>query len=164
VIPGGLFDSTRRPRHLRVVSNGAWYVAGRGSLQEVGFGELAMADLEAVRADLGGRAFLAHPKVRTIEDVLGGGRRVPRRLRWHERVKDPLPPTLAAVARGAQVAVLPTEGIVWVDGEGIFKRERVVPLPWTDPLVLLPVMQPRQVIAVLREIVGPDGPRRVQRD
>jgi hypothetical protein len=160
--PGGLFDATRRPRHLRVVSNGDWYLAGPGLLQKVGFGELAVADLEAVRDDLGERAFLAHPEVRPLETYLRGASGLPRRMRWADRTRSPALPTVAGVARGAQVAVLPDLGVVWVDGEGLFKRDREVPLPWTDPLIYLPVVQPRAVIAVLRRIIGPGGPRRVQ--
>jgi hypothetical protein len=160
--PGGLFDATRRPRHLRLVSNGDWYLAAPGLLQKVGFGELALADLEAVRDDLGENAFLAHPEVKPLEEYLGGARGLPRRMRWPDRARSPSLPTVAGVARGAQVAVLPEQGIVWVDGEGLFKRDREVPLPWTDPLIYLPVVQPRAVIAVLRRIIGPGGPRRVQ--
>lgn len=159
--PGGLFDSTRRPRRLRVVSNGDWYLAGPGLLEKVGFGELALSDLEAVRADLGDRAFLAHPEVRPLADYLRGSSRLPRRLRA-DRLTEPVSPSLAAVARGAQVAVLPELGIVWVDGEGIFKRYSEVPLAWTDPLISLPVVQARRVIACMRRIIGPGGPRRVQ--
>ncbi len=161
-IPGGLADSTRRPRRLRVVSNGEWFLAAAGSLQKVGFGELALADLEAVRDDLGDRVFLAHPEIRSIEQILGGATRVPRRMRWYDRMKNPIQPTVAAVARGAQVAVLPEVGVVWVDGEGIFHEGDTVPLPWTEPPVVMRVARPRSVTSVMRRVIGPGGPKRVE--
>jgi hypothetical protein len=166
-IPGGLHDSTRRPRRLRVVSNGSWYLAAPGLLAKVGFGELALADLEAVFADLGERVFLAHPEVKPIERYLTGSARLGRRLRWYERLSEPPQPSLAAVARGAQVAVLPAggpgpSGVLWVDGERAFHEGETVPLPWTDPPVALRVIRPRAVAAVMRAVVGPGGPKRVQ--
>lgn len=162
-IPGGLHDSTRRPKRLRVVSSGDWYLAGEGTLVKAGFGELGLADLEAVRRDLGRRVFVAHPKVRPLENYLGrSGPRLNRRLRWYERMSSPPMPTVGAVARGAQVAVLPGRGVVWVDGEGLFKPGAPVPLPWTDPPVELVVVRPRDLIAELKLVIGPGGPRRVQ--
>ena len=161
-IPGGLHDSTRRPRQLRVVSNGDWYVAAPGTLKKVGFGELAIADLEAVRNDLGDRVFLAHPQVRSIERYLGRPARMPRRMRWFERASQPIQPSVAAVARGAQVAVLPEVGVVWVDGEGIFREGDEVPLPWTEPPVVMRVARPRSVASAMRRVIGPGGPKRVQ--
>lgn len=161
-IPGGLHDSTRRPRHLRVVSNGNWYLAGAGMLAKVGFGELALADLQAVQAELGERVFLAHPEVRPIEKYLTGPPRLNRRLRWYEKLSSPPQPSLAAVARGAQVAVLPGSGVVWVDDEKVFRAGETVPLPWTKPPVELLVVRPRTVMAAMRQVIGPGGPKRVQ--
>jgi hypothetical protein len=161
-IPGGLHDSTRRLRRLRVVSNGDWYLAGRGLLRKVGFGELAMADLEAVSGDLGERVFVAHPLVRPIEQFLTGPSRLNRRLTWYDRLSKPPQPTVAAVARGAQVAVLPREGIVWVDGERAFRAGENVPLPWTSPEVVLRVVRPRTVTRAMREVIGRGGPKHVQ--
>jgi hypothetical protein len=161
-LPGGLADSTRRPRQLRVVSNGDWYMAARGALRKVGFGELALADLEAVLADLGDRVFLAHPEVKPIERYLGGLNRVPRRMRWYDRLKTPIQPTVSAVARGAQVAVVPGAGVVWVDDQRIFREGDEVPLPWTDPPVVMRVVRPRTVARAMREVIGPGGPKRAQ--
>ena len=162
-IPGGLHDSTRRPKHERVVSNGDWFLAAKGVLVKAGFGELAMADLEAVRQDLGDRVFVAHPQVRPLENYLGrGAPRLIRRIRWYETVSAPPQPTVAAVARGAQVAVLPELGIVWVDAEGLFKRGMMVPLPWTQPRVELVVVKPRDLTAAMRAVIGRGGPTRVQ--
>jgi hypothetical protein len=165
-IPGGLHDSTRRPRHLRVVSNGNWYLAAPGLLAKVGFGELAIADLDAVAADLGERVFVAHPEVKQIERHLGPTPpRLTRRLRWFEGLSEPFRPGLNAIARGAQVAVLPAggpgpSGVVWVDGERVFGPGEVVPLPWTDPLVSLTVVRPRAVAVAMRAVIGPGGPKR----
>lgn len=161
-IPGGLHDSTRRPRHLRVVSNGNWYLAAPAMLVKVGFGELALDDLRSVAEELGRRVFVAHPEVRSIERYLPRSGWLVRRLHWYEGMAAPPLPTLAAVARGAQVAVVPEQGVVWVDGEGAFRPGEVVPLPWTDPLVELPVMRPRQLAAVMRGVIGAGGPKRVQ--
>lgn len=165
-IPGGLHDSTRRPRHLRVVSNGSWYLAAPGLFAKVGFGELAIADLDAVAADLGEKVFVAHPQVKQIERYLDATPpRLTRRLRWFEGLSEPPRPGVNAVARGAQVAVLPgggpgPTGVVWVDGDRVFRPGEVVPLPWTAPLVSLPVVRPRAVAAAIRAVIGPDGPKR----
>ena len=159
-IPGGLFDSTRRPRQLRVVSNGDWYLAAAGRLDKVGFGELALADLQAVSEDLGRRIFIAHPEVRPLESYLGPSRRGFRRVRLFENQSSPPAPTLAGVARGAQVAVLPDRGPVWVDAERLFRPGEEVPLPWTDPPVTMTVVRPRELIAEMKRIIGPDGPKR----
>lgn len=162
-IPGGLYDSTRRPRRLRVVSNGDWFLAAKGLFARVGFGELAMADLEAVRSELGERVFVAHPEVRALEKYMrGGSSRLYKRIRWYESLSGPPLPSVAAVARGAQVAVLPKEGIVWVDGEHLFEVGSEVPLPWTDPPVSLRVVRPKHVTAELRRVIGPGGPKNVQ--
>ncbi len=162
-IPGGLYDSTRRPKRLRVVSNGDWFLAAKGLFARVGFGELALADLEAVRSDLGNRVFVAHPEVRALEKYMkGGSGRLYKRIRWYESLSAPPMPSVAAVARGAQVAVLPNEGIVWVDGERLFEVGSKVPLPWTDPPVSLQVVRPKQVTAALRNVIGPSGPRHVE--
>jgi hypothetical protein len=161
-IPGGLHDSTRRPRHLRVVSNGSWFLAGEGTLAKVGFGELGMADLRAVQKDLGERVFLAHPEARPIEAYLRGPARFAKRLRWFESLSSLPEPSLAAVARGAQLAVLPESGVVWVDDERVFRAGETVPLPWTKPTVELLVVRPRTVMAAMRRVIGPAGPKRVQ--
>jgi hypothetical protein len=161
-IPGGLHDSTRRSRQLRVVSNGDWYLAAAGMLAKVGFGELAMADLEAVYADLGERVFVAHPQIRPLERYLGGSKWLLRRIQWYEGLSAPPLPTVAAVARGAQVAVMPAVGVVWVDGEHVFRNGETVPLPWTDPPVELLVVRPPAVTAAMRRVIGKGGPKRVQ--
>ena len=169
-IPGGLFDSTRRPRRLQVVSYGDWYLAGAGLFAKVGFGELALADLEAVYADLGERVFLAHPQRRPLTDYLargpepGQGQR-PRfgfRRVYSEEHRGMIErPSVAAVARGAQVAVLPGRGPVWVDDEHLFQPDERAPLPWTEPLVEMTVVRPKVVIAAIRRVIGPGGPTRV---
>ncbi len=169
-IPGGLFDSTRRPRRLQVVSFGNWYLAGPGLLAKVGFGELSLADLEAVHAELGERVFLAHPQERAIGAYLtrgpspGEGSRPRfgfRRLLSEDNRALIEWPSVAAVARGAQVAVLPAEGPVWVDDQHLFKPLERIPLPWTDPPVEMTVVRPKTVIATMRQVIGPGGPTHV---
>lgn len=166
-IPGGLYDSTRRPRRLRVVSYGNWYLAAPGILQKVGFGELALADLEAVYRELGKKVFVAHPEPHPIENYLSsrptvGSRRTwgLRRQKFYGEAEAPLP-SLGAVARGAQVAVLPGIGPVWVDGVRLFKPGEMAPLPWTEPLVELRVVRPKQLQKAMVAAIGPDGPKRV---
>jgi hypothetical protein len=166
-IPGGLYDSTRRPRRLRVVSYGNWYLAAPGILQKVGFGELALADLEAVYRDLGDKVFVAHPKPHPLEDYLSPGRPTSKRRPWGMRrqrfygAAGAPAPSLGAVARGAQVAVVPGVGPVWVDGVRLFKPGEIAPLPWTDPLVELRVVRPRQLEKAIVAAIGPHGPKRV---
>jgi hypothetical protein len=166
-IPGGLYDSTRRPRRLRVVSYGNWFLAAPGILQQVGFGELALEDLEAVYRDLGGKVFVAHPEPHPMENYLSSGPAVGRRRtfgmrrqKFYGEAGAPLP-SLGAVARGAQVAVLPEVGPVWVDGVRLFKPGEIAPLPWTDPLVELRVVRPRELQKAMLAVIGPNGPKRV---
>jgi hypothetical protein len=66
------------------------------------------------------------------------------------------------VARGARVAVLPSSGPVWVDDEHLFAAGETVPLPWTQPLVEMVVVRPKTVLAALRAVIGPGGPRRAE--
>ncbi|HEV2360917.1 MAG TPA: hypothetical protein VGS21_04375 [Acidimicrobiales bacterium] len=181
-IPGGLFDSSKRPRKLQVCTWGDWFVGAPGLLLKVGFGELSMADLQAVDADLGDRVFVAHAKPHPIENYLNGpgastrksgpttapsglagwvfrrGLRPQRFYGWSGQLP---PASLTGIARGAQVAVLPGRGPVWVDGEKLFKPGELVPLPWTDPLVEMLIVRPKEVIEALKLAVGPGGPTRV---
>lgn len=160
--PGGLVDLQRRPRPRHVVGGAHWYVVEPGRFDFVGEGDVSEADLLAVAAELGGRAavFVCVAQPKLAEDVLGRHSWGLRRLRWADRLKKPLAPRLAWVARGARVAVLPERGPVWVDGERLFSPGELVPLPWTDPLVSLVVVRPGEVLSAMRQAVGPAGPRR----
>ncbi|MGO9198627.1 MAG: hypothetical protein ACLQK4_16055 [Acidimicrobiales bacterium] len=168
--PGGLVDGQRRPRVLRLARAVDWYVADADRFELVGTGDVSMSDVTAVRADLAKAssahaAFVCVARPREIEDVLGRKSRWVgawglRRITWSQSIGKPIAPKLAAVARGARLAVLPDQGLVWVDGERLFKPGETVPLPWTDPPVSLPVVRPRTVLAALRAAVGPQGPRR----
>lgn len=143
-------------------------MADTGRFELVGSGDLAGDDLEDVRRQLemapsGAAVFVCVARPREIEEVLGkNGQWGTKRITWSERVQKPLAPSRAAVARGARVAVLPREGIVWVDGERLFTVGEHVPLPWTEPLVTLLVVRPKSVRQALSRAVGQKGPRRAQ--
>jgi hypothetical protein len=142
----------------------------------VGSGDLSVRDMKAVRADLRESGspqalFVCVARPREIEEVLAPkGSSSPaagllstwgtRRIRWSTTLKRPIAPTLAAVSRGARLALLPEKGVVWVDGERSFTPGESVPLPWTDPPVSLEVVRPRTVLDAMRAAVGPNGPKR----
>ena len=141
---------------------GPWFVAAKGSLFRLGAGDLSMADLIELQGLLDGRALVALPVARSLQEYL------PKADRWgigrlqrYERLRDRRPPSVGALARGAQVAVLPGEGIVWVDAQRIFRPGEVAPLPWTDPPVELTAVRPGQVLRALRAVIGTAGPKRV---
>jgi hypothetical protein len=162
--PGGLVEGQRRPKVLRLVRGGDWYVADRGRFEKIGSGDLSVRDLKAVRADLRESAgadavFVCVARPREVEQVLTH-RWGTRRITWSTRLKKPIAPKLAWVARGARLALLPGDGIVWVDGERLFTPGETVPLPWTDPPVELKVVRPKTVRTALKTAVGPKGPRR----
>lgn len=159
--PGGLVEGRKLPRRLQVSGGGPWFVASRGTLARVGAGDLSLADLEAVRRDLGDSVFVALPVARLLQQHLPAEDKWgTKRLRHYEKRRDRADPTAAALARGAQVAVLPDAGIVWVDGEKLFKAGEPVALPWTDPEVALQVVRPRTVRRAMRAAIGPRGPKR----
>ncbi len=162
--PGGLVDGQRRRRALRLAGGVDWYLAESGRFDFLGSGDLSLEDARAVLADLGAGStavFVCVAKPRAIEDVLGGESRWGlRRLTWSRRLHAEVAPKLASVARGARLALLPGEGLVWVDGERLFTPGELVPLPWTDPPVSLRVVRPADVLLALRRAVGPGGPRR----
>lgn len=162
--PGGLTDGQRRPRALRLAGGVDWYLAESGRFDFVGSGDVSLEDALSVRAELGagsGAVFVCVARPRAIEDVLGGESKWGlRRLTWSRRLHAEVAPKLASVARGARLALLPGDDLVWVDGERLFRPGELVPLPWTDPPVSLRVVRPRNVLAALRRAVGPDGPRR----
>jgi hypothetical protein len=166
--PGGLVDGQRRPRVLRIAGAVDWYLADRNRFERLGSGDLSMQDIQAVQADLGvadgsKAVFVCVSRPKEIEEILGQGRGArwgTRRITWSTRLGEPIAPSRGAVARGARVALLPGRGLVWVDGERLFSRDETVPLPWTDPLVELAVVRPREVRRALRQAVGAKGPRR----
>lgn len=134
----------------------------------IGAGDISVRDMRAVEADLRESAsskavFVCVSRPREIEEVLGRrGRFGTKRITWSQRLSKPIAPKLAAVARGARLALLPGTGIVWVDGEHLFTPGETVPLPWTDPPVELTVVRPRTVLSAMREAVGPSGPKRAE--
>jgi len=160
----------RRPRVLRLAGGVDWYLADTGRFERLGSGDVSARDLQAVQAELarsGGpdAVFVCVARPREIEDVLGPKARWgTRRITWSTRLKRPIAPKLAWVARGARLALLPGKGPVWVDGERLFDPGEKVPLPWTEPMVELEVVRPRTVRAALRAAVGPSGPRRAALD
>ncbi|MHB1987866.1 MAG: hypothetical protein ACYCSF_07760 [Acidimicrobiales bacterium] len=166
--PGGLVAGQRRPRRLRLVRGADWYVVDRERFELVGSGDLAMSDLAAVEAELRSTerslgVFVCVSRPKEIEDVLGAGASWgTKRITWSARIAKPIAPSLAAVARGARLALLPIKGAVWVDGENLFTPGERVPLPWTDPLVALEVVRPKALLRVLRAALGGSGPRRAQ--
>ena len=166
-IPAGLVDGRKLARSLQVSGGGPWFLAARGCIERVGAGDLSLADLKAVEAELGDRVFVAMPRLRSLQEYLTGqapGQRrthgaisvfgPARRLQRFEELRDSAPPTLTATARGAQVAVLPELGPVWVDGYRLFRPGEKARLPWTDPRVELTVVRPSTVRSALREVIG----------
>src|SRR5271169_1421393 len=124
-VPAALVDGRRLPRRLQVSGGGPWYLAGPGSLERVGAGDLSYADLKEVETELGESVLVAMALLRPLQDYLAGdaASRAPsrsspimtgalRRIQRFEDMRDRKPPTVSAVARGAQVAVLPDLGPV----------------------------------------------------
>lgn len=130
-----------------------------GRFDFVGRGEVSEADLRAVGAELPDGAFVCVRQPKPVEEVLGATRLGTRRLRLAASLRRRGSPRLRWVARGARVAVLPGGRVVWVDGERLFDEGEMVPLPWTSPGVSLVVVRPDAVYRVLREVVGPGGPK-----
>jgi len=172
-VPGGLVDGQRRPRRLQVNGGGPWFLAALGRFERVGAGDLSLTDLVAVEAELGDGVFVALPLRRSLQEYLEANRPSPRshrastpamgpvrRLQRYDQLRDNVPPTVNAVARAAQVAVLPNLGAVWVDGHHLFQPGERTPLPWTEPRVELTVVRPATVRSALREAIGRGGPRR----
>ncbi len=164
--PAGLVEGHRLPKRLRVNGGGSWFLAAPGVFQRVGGGDLSYANLESVKDDLRGRVFVSLPFTRPLEEYLEKPNSLlsgylARRMRRYENSRRKLRPTVAAVARGAQVAVVPDLGVVWVDGHRIFKGGELVPLPWTEPLVELVAIRPRQLQAAMELAIGPGGPKRI---
>ena len=91
--------------------------------------------------------------------ILGASRRVQR----YEQRRDETPPSVRSVAKGAQVAVLPKIGPVWVDGHRLFRPGEKATLPWTEPRVELVSVRPAVVRSAMRAAIGPRGPRRANR-
>lgn len=164
--PGGLTDGQRRPRALQVASGVDWYVVDTGRFDLVGSGDVSMRDVKAVRAELRESAsptamFVCVARPKEIEQVLNQKRQWGlRRITWSKELKKPIAPTVAAVARGSRLALLPEVGLVWVDGEKLFTPGETVPLPWTDPPIELLVVRPKRVLEAMRLAIGPTGPKR----
>jgi hypothetical protein len=156
-----LGDGKKLPRRLQVSGGGPWFLAGPGSFRRVGAGDLSAADLHAVHAELGERVLVAMPAPRSLQQYLGAKANWGmRRVRRYERLIANVPPSVAAVARGAQVAVLPDLGPVWVDNQHLFRAGDTATLPWTEPVVSLVVVKPRRVRDAIRGVIGPKGPKR----
>jgi len=77
-----------------------------------------------------------------------------RRIQRFEDTRDSKPPTVSAVARGAQVAVVPDLGPVWVDRHRLFRPGEMASLHWTEPRVELVAVRPSTVRAALRKAIG----------
>jgi len=172
-IPAALVDGRKLPRRLQVSGGGPWYLAGPGTFADVGAGDLSLADLKAVEAELSGRVLVALPLTRSVQEYLdlkaprhGSARRggpligASRRLDRFEQLRDSTPPGLRAVAKHAQVAVLPGLGPAWVDSHRLLTPGEKAVLPWTEPRVELTVVRPSTVRSALREAIGRGGPRR----
>ncbi len=156
---------------------GPWYLAGPGSFERVGAGDLSYADLKEAEAELGDAVLVALPLLRSLQDYLTGGdvrRRTPsrsspimtgaiRRIERFEETRDRKPPTVTAVARAAQVAVLPDLGPVWVDRHRLFRPGEKATLPWTEPPVELVVVRHSTVQTALRAAIGGGRTRRTGR-
>jgi hypothetical protein len=137
-----------------------WYVVAAGRFEYVGQGDVSEADMRAVGRELREGIFVAVGQPKTAEDVLGTRAWGLRRLRWADKLRRPISPKLAWVAKGARIAVLPEMGTVWVDGERLFTPGEPVPLPWTSPEVALVVLRPSALLKAMEAILGPAGPRR----
>ncbi len=158
-------DRQWRSRPVQVVAKCDWYVVKRGSFDMVGKGDVSQADLRAVYRELGDRGvFACVPKPLSLDDRLGPGwlglRLTPRRIRKSEEIGAKLRPRLRWVALGSRVAVLPQQGPVWVDDEHLFEPGSKAPLPWTDPAVEMTVVRPKTVLACMKSVLGPNGPKR----
>lgn len=162
--PAGLIEGHRLPRRLRVNGGGAWFLAGPGSFNRVGAGDLSHENLQAVFAELGERVFVSLPAPRQLEEFLGPQNKwaiFRPRLYRYEKLRRRVQPTIETIGREAQVAVLPGLGAVWVDGHRLFHDGETVPLPWTEPVVSLVAVRPRTVIRAMRRAIGPRGPKRI---
>lgn len=105
--------------------------------------------------------FVCVARPREVEAVIGGRNRWGlRRILWSTTLSQPISPKIAAIARGARLAILPDRGLVWVDGERLFSVDEPVPLPWTDPPVELLVVRPKTVRAAMALALGPNAPKR----
>lgn len=167
--PAGLIEGRRLPKRLRVNGGGPWFLAAEGAFELVGRGDLSHANLLAVQEDLRGRVFVSLPFTRPLEEFLEKPNSllsgyVARRMRRVENSRSRQQPSVAAVARGAQVAVVPDLGVVWVDTHRIFKPGERAPLPWTEPLVELVVVRPRELRTAMERVIGPHGPKRIREE
>ena len=178
-LPAGIVDGRKLPRRLRVNGGGAWFLAGPGSFERVGAGDLSLGDLQLIAAELGNCVFVALPALQSLQEYLGGPGPRPkpgagptistsilgasRRVQRYEQRRDETPPSIGAVAKGAQVAVLPKIGPVWVDGHRLFRPGEKATLPWTEPRVELVSVRPAVVRSAMRAAIGPRGPRRAKR-
>lgn len=160
-IPAGLAHLQKRARISQLAARADWYLAVPGRFALVGIGDVSDADLRAVHRELRDKGvFVCVQKPRTVEDVIGRSTRSLRRITQSARSDAPVPPKIRWVALGARVAVLPLEGVVWVDDERLFAPGEKVPLPWTEPVVELTVVRPSAVAAAIRAVIGPGGPKR----
>jgi hypothetical protein len=170
--PAGLVDGQKHPRRLQVSGGGPWFLADSGHLERVGSGDLSLADLKAIEAELGERVFVGVPRQRSLYEYMTGkaprkgdhrasvGMGPTQRLRRFEELRDNSPPTVVGLARAAQVAVLPGVGPVFVDSYRLFRPGELASLPWTDPRVELPVVRPSALRSALRTVVGRRHPWR----
>jgi hypothetical protein len=159
--PGGLVDSQRRARSLRLVDRADWYLVKKGSFELLGTGDVSEADLGSVHRELrASGVFVCVAKPPPLERYLGKQPWGVRRLSFSSRVNSPAGPKLRWVALGARLAVLPDLGAVWVDDEHLFPAGEQVPLPWTNPPVALIVVRPRTLYAAMKAMIGPGGPKR----
>jgi len=160
-LPGSLLEGQRRPRATRLAGKVDWYVVARGRFELVGYGDVSDADLRSVHRELADSGvFVCVAKPLPLETYLPKANLGTKRITRSSRLKTPTHPKLRWVAKGARLAVLPDEGTVWVDDEHLFKVGEVVPLPWTDPRVELAVVRPAKVYAVMKAVLGPNGPKR----
>lgn len=125
-LPGGIRRGALRARENRPIKNGRWYIAGRGVLTKVGWGDLSFLDLETIAADLhDGEIFLALP------ESPPGGQHLPFHepgepiragsWRWYDRPDDPPGPTIADLVGSARYAVLDGQ-VRYVDSDGEANR------------------------------------------
>lgn len=163
--PGGLTDRQRRPKELRLGGNLDWYLVAEGHFDRVGSGDVSADDLQAVARELGdGAVFVCVAKPKQLESYLAKPAIGTRRITNSSKLAGKTPPKARWVARGARLAVLPSQGTVWVDDERLFKPGERVPLPWTDPAVELVVVRPATVYAAMKAVMGPKGPKRARSD